>query len=99
LVTGIASDKTQLARPRALQDTNFRVTTAVPTNLSSPDTTVIFTGDFRDLLLGVRQESAVDALKLTTFASNLLIEYVGYTRVDFLVARPASFCVLTGVTP
>ena len=43
------------------------------------------------------QESAVEALKLTTFASNLPIEHVGYIRVDFLVARPASFCVLSGV--
>ena len=99
LVTGISSDKTQLPRPRALESSAFRVTTAIPSSMGSPDTTLMFLGDFRDLLLGVRQESAVEALKLTTFASNLLIEYIGYTRVDFLVARPASFVVLSGITP
>lgn len=99
LATGITNDKTQLPRPRALEDTAFRVTTACPANVGSPDTALAFMGDFRDLILGVRQESAVEALKLTTFASNLLIEYVGYTRVDFLVARPASFVVLSGITP
>jgi len=55
-------------------------------------------GDFSQLVLGVRQESAVEVLKLTTFASNLLLEFVGYTRLDFMVARPASFVVLDGVT-
>jgi len=56
-------------------------------------------GDFRDLILGIRADAAVEALKLGTYASNLLLEYIGYTRVDFLVARPASFCTIAGITP
>ncbi|MCZ6551318.1 MAG: phage major capsid protein [candidate division NC10 bacterium] len=102
LVTGLTSDKTQLPRPRALRDTAFRVTTSVPNNLgasSPPNESVIVLGDFRDLILGVRRESAVEALKLTTYASNLLVEFVGFTRIDFLVTRPSSFVTLEGVTP
>jgi len=103
LVTGLSSDKSQLARPRALANTAFRVTSAVPNDLpqgASPPgaESAVFLGDFRDLLLGVRAESSVEVLKLTTFATNLLLEFVGYTRVDFLVTRPASFCIGSGVT-
>jgi HK97 family phage major capsid protein len=101
LKTGIASDNTQLPRPRAIETTAFRVTTAVSDALgesSPPDESAIFMGDFRDLILGVRRESAIEILKLQTYASNLLLEFVGYTRVDFLIARPSSFVVLDGVT-
>lgn len=57
----------------------------------------IYLGDFRDLLLGVRLESSIEVLKLTTFASNLLLEFVGYARCDFLVTRPASFHTIEDV--
>ena len=57
----------------------------------------IYLGDFRDLLLGVRQESSIEVLKLTTFATNLLLEFVAYARCDFVVTRPASFHTIEGV--
>lgn len=55
-------------------------------------------GDFSDLVMGVRMEASVEALRLQTFAESLRLEFVGWTRVDFMVRRPASFCVLNGVT-
>jgi hypothetical protein len=56
-------------------------------------------GDFRDLVLGVRREASVEALKLTSYASNLVLEFVGYLRADYMVRRPSSFVTLEGVTP
>lgn len=99
LVTGISSDKTQLPRPRSVQDMRFLVTSNVAgSQTSSPIVlSTIYLGDFRDLLLGVRMESSIEVLKLTTFASNLLLEFVGYARCDFLVTRPASFHTIEGV--
>jgi hypothetical protein len=44
LATGIASDKTQLARPRALENTRFLVTTN-GLDTGSPLTSTIFMGD------------------------------------------------------
>jgi len=98
LATGLTSDKTQLPRPRSLENTNFRVTTN-GLDVGSPLTSTIFMGDFRDLVLGVRREASVEALKVSTYATNLVIEYIGYLRADYLLRRPASFCTLEGVTP
>ena len=99
LVTGISGDKSQLPRPRSIENMQFLVTSNIAGNqASSPQTlTTVYLGDFRDLLLGVRLESSVEVLKLTTFASNLLLEFVGYARCDFLVTRPASFHTVEGV--
>ena len=100
LATGISSDNTPLPRPRALEDTQFLVTSAVSNTLatSSPATdSAIFLGDFRDLTLGIRREASVKVLETSIYASNLLLEFVAYARCDFLLARPASFCILRGV--
>ena len=105
LATGIASDKTQLPRPRALQNTRFLVTThgGVDVNEDSPQNSpstvesTVFMGDFSDVVLGVRREASVEALKLTTYASNLLLEFVGYLRADYMIRRPASLVTMTGI--
>lgn len=99
LVTGISSDKTQLPRPKAIEDMRFLVTTNVAGSLtaSPPVATTIYLGDFRDITLGIRREASIDQLRLTTYASNLLIEFVGYLRADWLVRRPASFHTIEGV--
>lgn len=96
LATGITNDKTQLPRPRALEAMRYLVTTN-GLDVGSPLTSTIFLGDFRDLVLGVRAEASVEALKLTTYASNLQLEFVGYLRADYMLRRPASFCTLEGV--
>ena len=93
IATGISSDKTRLARPNALRNMNFLVTSAVPGNTSSSPQipTTVYLGDFRDLLLGTRLESSIEILKLTSFATNLLLEFIGYCRADFVVTRPKTF--------
>jgi HK97 family phage major capsid protein len=97
LATGITSDKTQLPRPRALESTQFLVTNNVSDALGSPETSAVFLGDFSSLLMGVRQEASIEVLKVSTYATNLLLEIVGYVRADFVVTRPTDFAVLTGV--
>jgi len=91
LPTGLTGDKTQLRRPNSIANMQFRVTSNVTAG-------TIYLGDFRDLVMGARLESAVEILKLGTYATNLLIEFIGYIRVDFLAQRPASFCTLEGIT-
>jgi HK97 family phage major capsid protein len=93
LVTGISSDKTPLSRPRSIENMQFLVTSNIAGNWAASPLvpSVIYLGDFRDLLLGVRLESSIEVLKTDSFAGNLLLEFVGYARCDFLVTRPASF--------
>ena len=98
LATGISGDKTQLMRPKSLENTRFLVTTN-GLDTGSPLTSTVFMGNFQDLVLGIRREASIESLKLTTFASNLLIEFVGYLRADYMIRRPASFVTLEGVTP
>lgn len=94
-----ATDGQPLMRPRALDKMVFRPTTSIPNNLGvGEDESLAIMGDFRDLVLGVRMEASVEALRLQTFASNLQLEFIGWTRVDFMVRRPASFVVLEGIT-
>ena len=99
LVTGISSDKTPLARPAAIENMEFLVTSNVAgSQTSSPQVpTTIYLGDFRDLLLGVRLDSSVEVLKISTFASSLILEFVGYLRADVVCTRPASFHTIEGV--
>jgi hypothetical protein len=35
---------------------------------------------------------------LTTYASNLLLEFIGYLRADYLVRRPASFVTISDIS-
>lgn len=96
LPTGISSDKTQLPRPRALETTNFLVTSALAPS-GSPLRATAFMGDFRDLLLGVRREVSVEAVKATDYVGKLVIDWVAYGRFDYVVVRPKSFCTLEGI--
>jgi HK97 family phage major capsid protein len=99
LVTGISSDKTQLPRPRSVQDMRFLVTSNVAGSLtaSPPLNTTIYLGDFRDLLFGVRAESSIEIVKAADFVGKLVLDFIGYARCDFIVTRPASFHTIEGV--
>lgn len=96
LVTGISSDKTQLARPRSLENMQFLVTSNANT-YGSPQGSVLFLGDFSNLVMGIRREASVEVLKADSYAGNLVVDIVGYTRVDFVVTRPAAFATLEGI--
>jgi len=97
LETGITNDLTQLPRPRALEAMQFLVTTN-GLDVGSPATSTIFLGDFRDLVYGIRKEASVESLRLSSYGSNLLLEFVGYLRADVMLKRPASFCTLEDVS-
>jgi HK97 family phage major capsid protein len=90
--TGLSGDNSQLPRPRSLQNTVFRIVPSIA-NTSSPSGDPMFFGRFSDLLLGVRREASVEVLKSQSYATNLLLEFIAYARVDYLVTRPASFVV------
>lgn len=96
LPTGITSDKTQLPRPRSLQDTRFHVTAALAPS-GSPLRAEAFMGDFSKLLLGIRREASIELVRSTDYAGKLVWDFVGYGRFDYLVARPKSFVELTGI--
>ena len=101
LKTGLSSDELQLRRPAALQNTNFLIDAHDPNGLDtdgSPQTSSIILGDWADLVLGVRAEASIEVLKLSSYCSNLLLEFIGVLRADFLVRRPKSFIVLSGVS-
>ncbi|GAB4366889.1 MAG: hypothetical protein Kow00114_25160 [Kiloniellaceae bacterium] len=93
------ADGQPVRRPKAIENMVFRPTTAVPNNLGvGEDESIIALGDFADLVLGVRLDATVEALRVGTYLSNLMIEYIGWARIDYLVRRPASFHVLEGIT-
>jgi HK97 family phage major capsid protein len=96
LATGIASDKTQLPRPRALQGTSFRVTSALAPS-GSPLRASAFMGDFSQLLLGVRRQASIELVRSADYAGKLVWDFVGYGRFDYVVMRPKSFCSLEGI--
>lgn len=91
------SDGDPIKPPRALEKMVFRPTTGIPNNLGAGSESALILGDFSKLVLGVRLEASVEALRLASYASNLQLEFLAYTRVDFLVRRPASFVVVTGI--
>ncbi|MBN9334961.1 phage major capsid protein [Devosia sp.] len=93
-----ATDSQPLQRPKAIENMAFRPTTNVPDNLgANTDESQLVLGDFSELTLGVRMEATIEGLKLQSFASNLMVDWLGWVRVDFLVRRPASFTVLEGI--
>jgi HK97 family phage major capsid protein len=93
------ADGVYMDRPQALEKMVFRPTTAIPNNLGGgEDESLVLQGDFSQLVMGVRQDAFVESLKLQTYADNMLLEFVGTARIDFLVRRPTSFTEITGVT-
>src|SRR3546814_16582368 len=87
-----ATDNQPLMRPRALDRMVFRPTNRIPTDLGAGvNESLVIMGDFSDLVLGVRMEASVAALRLHAFADNRLLESVGWTRVAFTFRRPARF--------
>ncbi len=75
----------------------FLVTNNVSNLVGSPQRSVIFLGDFSNLLKGIRTDTSVEILKCQSYADNLLLEIVGLVRADFIPTRPAAFCTLEQV--
>jgi HK97 family phage major capsid protein len=75
-------------------------TKSVPINLTvgaSTDCSLIFTGQWDQLLLGVRTDFTLRFLGERFLADNLQYAFLAYLRADVQLAQPAAFAVDTGV--
>jgi HK97 family phage major capsid protein len=90
-----------LRRPDAIKDLPFLVTTQLPTNESggSPsgtDCSRIITGDFSQLLIGMRTEARVLTLK-ERFVDYGQFAFMLWMRADVQLAHAKSFSQTLGV--
>lgn len=90
-----------LRPPVALDEITRYETGQVPVNLTvgtSTDTSDVFTGDWSELLIGIRTQLEVSILKERS-ADVGAFELLAWWRGDVAVARPGAFDVITGVRP
>lgn len=95
LKTGITNDNTPLVMPAEVAAIPKLWTTAAPL---SGGTAKAMLANWRDLIMGVRQQITVRVLNQSFMGSNLQLALLAYARVDFGAAREASFCSLEGIT-
>jgi HK97 family phage major capsid protein len=75
-------------------------TKSVPINVTtgtSTDTSYVFTGDWPNLLVGLRTPFRLKFLGERYLADNLQYAFLAYLRADVQLAQPAAFVVDTGV--
>jgi HK97 family phage major capsid protein len=97
-----AIDAQPLRKPEALANLRFATSTRVPitdTHGTATDASRIYLGGWSELLLCMRTELQVMALKELKMASNLQIVFVAYLRMDVAVLRTNRFCIIEGVIP
>jgi HK97 family phage major capsid protein/HK97 family phage prohead protease len=90
-----------LQRPPALQGKPFLVTTALPINEThgtATNASRIITGDWSELLIGMRAELRIEVLR-ELFAGNLQFGFLAHMRLDIALAHPESFAMVTGIIP
>jgi HK97 family phage major capsid protein len=92
-----------LAQPRILDGVRPLVTNQIPNTLvqgTSSDTSEIYVGDFRQLLVGLRPAIGVQVQRLTErFADNMQVGLLAWLRGDIQLQHPEAFVVVTGVRP
>jgi HK97 family phage major capsid protein len=89
-----------IAPPRYLEGTPRLLTKQVPINLTvgtSTDTSEVYTGDWSQLLVGIRTELVVDVLKEAFMQSAGQYAFYAWLRADVALAQPTAFVVDTGV--
>jgi HK97 family phage major capsid protein len=72
----------------------------IPINLTtgtSTDTSEIYTGDWSQLMVGIRTEFNLQFLRERFLADNLQYAFLAYLRADIQLAQPSAFVVDTGV--
>ncbi|MCU0891156.1 MAG: phage major capsid protein [Sandarakinorhabdus sp.] len=90
-----------LAPPADLVSLPMLHTTSVPidqTQGTSSDSSTILVGDFRQAMLGMRQQLVIQRLD-QTFAGNLQVAFLAHLRADVGFAQPNAFCKIVGVRP
>lgn len=98
-----ASDGQPLQPPPILQDVQQIISNQVPNDLdqgAASNASEIYTGNFTQLLIGVRPTLAVRVVKLDqAFADHMQTGLLAFLRADVALARPGAFTVSTGVVP
>ncbi len=87
--------------PQMVQDVPRYTTNQVPVNLTlgtANNTSDVFVGDWRQLIVGVRTGLQIQVLR-ERYADTGQIGFLAWWRGDIAVARPAAFDVVTGVLP
>jgi HK97 family phage major capsid protein len=102
LSLGLLRDTTnQYVAPPTYLDGVTRLTTKqVPINLTvgtSSDTSEVYTGQFDQLLIGIRTDFNLRFLGERYLADNLQYAFLAYLRADVQLAQPTAFVVDTGV--
>lgn len=90
-----------LAKPEALRNLPFLVTSRVPindTHGTATNASRIVTGNFRDLMIGIRTAFRIEILR-ERYAENFQYGFLAHLRADIQLARPASFCEIRGIIP
>lgn len=90
-----------LQRPPMLDNVTELVSNQVPGNIvqgTSNDTSEVYTGDFTQLLIGMRPQIGV-RLKSSDqpFMGNMQVALLAWLRADVQLAHPEAFAVTTGV--
>ncbi len=94
-------DGNPLRVPELVSRVPLLSTTSAPINETqgtSTDCSSIVIGDFRDLLIGMRQSLEIRIFDQPLAGTGQLLA-VAWLRADVQLARPASFCRLTGIRP
>jgi HK97 family phage major capsid protein len=95
------TDGDPLRIPELVSRVPLLSTTSAPVNETqgtSTDCSSIVVGDFRDLLIGMRQSLEIRIFDQPLAGTGQLLA-VAWLRADVQLARPASFCRLTGIRP
>jgi len=91
-----------LRRPPSIERLPFLSTTQIPINLptGSPvtnDGSLIFVGDFAQMLLGVRTELRIEVLRERYMADEGMYAFLCWFRGDVQLAHDESFAIVEGV--
>ena len=88
-----------LQRPFLIEPMKFIASSQIPTDLvvgGSSDCSEIYVGDFRELVIGLRED--VTVLRANElFAANGQVGFICHARLDIGVLHAQSFCKVTGV--
>ena len=95
----MASDSQPLQVPRSIADLPMLTSTSVPTDGGTgTNESTILTGDWRHLLLGVREEVNVRVLS-ERYADTGEVGMIVHFRGDTAVEHTGAFAKITGITP
>lgn len=95
------SQNNPLRAPAMVERIPLLSTTSAPvdeTQGTADDASSIVVGDFRDLLIGLREDISLSFYE-TPHATDGQITVIAHMRADIQLARPASFARLVGIIP